>query len=351
LADDQVKENQPVENQPEPQEEEPLTANKIEETIAEEPLVEEATVEEPQVVETVGKVVEEEPVVEEELTANEAEEEFVEDTDVELADEEELVDEAEEEFVEETSAELADEEEDEAFVDDDVEEIELPTDEELIEEVESDEKQDGQPVEELLLPRDTLLSAGIHIGTRMKTLDMAPFIYRVRPDGLFVLDVKKADERIRTAAKFLARYEKAKVAVAATRLYAHEPVKKFCEITGATSIIGRFIPGQLSNPQYSRRVDPEIIVVSDPRADAQAVKEASRVGIPIVALCSTDNEFAGVDFVIPTNNKGRRALAVIFWLLARQILRERVELGGGKVPAITIEDFEAKVTRAEEEDT
>ena len=213
------------------------------------------------------------------------------------------------------------------------------------------EKQEAPPAEELLLPRDTLLSAGIHIGTRMKTLDMEPFIYRVRPDGLFVLDVKKTDDRIRTAAKFLARYEKAKVAVAATRLYAHEPVKKFSEVTGSTPIIGRFIPGQLSNPQYSRRVDPEIIVVSDPRADAQAVKEASRTGIPIVALCSTDNEFAGVDLVIPTNNKGRRALAVIFWLLARQILRERGEIGMDKDPAVTIEDFEAKVTRDEEEDT
>src|SRR5512136_3250783 len=104
--------------------------------------------------------------------------------------------------------------------------------------------------EELLLPQDTMLSAGIHIGTRMKTKDMDPFIYRVRPDGLFVLDVKKTDERIRVAAKFLARFEAAKVAVAATRLYAQEPIRKFCELTGAMPIIGRFIPGLLSNPLY-----------------------------------------------------------------------------------------------------
>ncbi len=213
------------------------------------------------------------------------------------------------------------------------------------------EKEQETPItEELLLPRDTLLSAGIHIGTRMKTSDMEPFIYRVRPDGLFVLDVKKTDDRIRVAARFLARFEHAKVAVAATRLYAHEPVKKFCELTGATPVIGRFIPGLLSNPLYASRIDPEVILVSDPRADGQAVKEAAKVGIPIVALCSTDNEFAGVDLVIPTNNKGRRALAVIFWLLARQILRERGELAADKDPAVTIEDFEAKITRDEEEE-
>lgn len=215
----------------------------------------------------------------------------------------------------------------------------------------ADEKsKEAPPAEELLLPRDTLLSAGIHIGTRTKTFDMEPFIYRVRPDGLFVLDVKKTDDRIRVTAKFLSHYEHAKVAVAATRLYAQEPVKKFCELTGSTPLIGRFIPGQLSNPQYPGRIDPEIILVSDPRADAQAVKEASKVGIPIVALCSTDNEFAGVDLVIPTNNKGRRALAVIFWLLTRQVLRERGELAADKDPPATIEDFEAKVTREEEEE-
>ena len=327
MAEDQVKENQPVENQSVPKEEVISTSN-VEETIIEESKVEETVTEEP-IVETV-------PDVEADLEET-AEPDLEESVEADLEETAEIDLEAESEEV----AALSEEEfiEDEILLSEDVAEDEV------------EEKQDSQLVDELLLPRDTLLSAGIHIGTRMKTLDMASFIYRVRPDGLFVLDVKKTDDRIRTAAKFLSRYEKAKVAVAATRLYAHEPVKKFCEVTGSTPIIGRFIPGQLSNPQYSNRVDPEIIVVSDPRADAQAVKEASKVGIPIVALCSTDNEFTGVDFVIPTNNKGRRALAVIFWLLARQILRERGEIGIDKDPQATIEDFEAKVTRAEEDDT
>ena len=202
--------------------------------------------------------------------------------------------------------------------------------------------------EELLLPRDTLLSAGIHIGTRMKTKNMEQFIYRVRPDGLFVLDVKKTDERIRVAAKFLARFEPARIAAAAARLYAHEPVRKFCELTGAIPIVGRFIPGMLSNPLYPHRIEPDVLIVSDPRADSQAVREAASVGVPVVALCSTDNDFSGVDLIIPTNNKGRRALAVIYWLLARQILRERGELPPEKEMPLTIEDFEAKISREEE---
>lgn len=201
--------------------------------------------------------------------------------------------------------------------------------------------------EELLLPQDTLLSAGIHIGTRMKTKDMIPFIYRVRPDGLFVLNVKKSDERIRISAKFLARFEQSKIAAVSARLYGQSPVEKFCEVVGATPIIGRFIPGLLSNPLYPDRIEPSVVIVSDPKADVQAVKEASSVGIPVVALCSTDNDFSYVDLAIPTNNKGRRALAVIYWLLARQILRERGEIPPDGEISQSIDDFEVKLAKEE----
>jgi len=207
-------------------------------------------------------------------------------------------------------------------------------------------KTEKTELEELLLPRDSILSAGIHIGTRIKTKNMEPFIYRVRPDGLFVLDIKKTDERIRIAAKFLSRFDPSKIAVVASRLYGHQPVRKFCELTGATPIVGRFVPGSLSNPLYPGRIEPEVIVVTDPRADSQAVTEAAKVGIPVVALCSTDNDFNGIDLVIPTNNKGRKALATIYWLLARQVLRERGELGPDEDLNVPVEDFQ---TRIEEE--
>ncbi|MCK4933179.1 30S ribosomal protein S2 [Candidatus Bathyarchaeota archaeon] len=201
--------------------------------------------------------------------------------------------------------------------------------------------------EELLLPQDDLLSAGIHIGTRMKTKDIEPFIYRVRPDGLYVLDVLRTDERIRVAAKFLARFEPPKIAAVAARLYARYPAKMFCELTKATPVVGRFTPGLLSNPLYPKHLEPEVIMVSDPKADSQAVREASIMGIPVVALCSTDNESSGVDLIIPTNNKGRRALAVIYWLLSRQVLRERGELAPDQNLELSIDDFEAKISRTE----
>ena len=215
---------------------------------------------------------------------------------------------------------------------------------------ESEENIETYNEEELLLPQDTLLSAGVHIGTRMRTKDMDPFIYRVRADGLFVLDVKKTDERIRVAAKFLARFEPSKIVAVAGRLYGQSPVEKFCEVIGATPIVGRFIPGMLSNPLYPKRLEPNVIILSDAKADVQAVKEAANIGIPVVALCSTDNDVSFVDLVIPTNNKGRRALAVIYWILARQILRERGEIPADGDLSQSIEDFEIKLTRERREE-
>lgn len=201
--------------------------------------------------------------------------------------------------------------------------------------------------EELLLPQDTMLSAGVHIGTRMQTKDMDQFIYRIRPDGLFVLDVKKTDERIRIVAKFLARFEPSKIMVVAARLYGRSPVNRFCEVIGATPIVGRFVPGMLSNPLYPGHIEPDVVIVSDYKADAQAVKEASSVGIPVIALCSTDNDFCDIDLAIPTNNKGRRALAIVYWLLARQILREKREIPPDGNLELSIDDFEVKMTREE----
>jgi small subunit ribosomal protein S2 len=182
----------------------------------------------------------------------------------------------------------------------------------------------------------------------MRTKDIDPFIYRVRPDGLFVLDVKKTDERIRTAAKFLSRFDPAKIVVVAARLYGRTPVEKFCEVTGATPLVGRFIPGLFSNPLYPNHTEPGVVLVSDPQADTQAVKEAATIGVPVVALCSTDNDFSNVDLAVPTNNKGRRALAMIFLLLARQILREKGEIPpDGDIP-LSIDDFEVKLEKEEE---
>jgi len=194
--------------------------------------------------------------------------------------------------------------------------------------------------ETLLLPQEILLSAGVHIGTRIKTQDMEPFIYKVRPDGLFVLDMEQMNERIKMAARFLSRLDLSKVVVASSKRYGRNPVEKFCEILGCRSYIGRFTSGSFTNPEYADFFEPVTVIVTDSLADQQIVEEASQIRIPVVALCSTDNSLKNVDLVIPVNNKGRRSLAIVYWLLVREIMRERGTLPASGEFGATIEDFE-----------
>ena len=117
---------------------------------------------------------------------------------------------------------------------------------------------------ELLIPLDKYLAAGLHIGTQQKTKDMERYIYRVRADGLYVLDVRKTNDRIVAAGKFLAKFDPDDVLVVSTRQYGQAPVKKFGQVTGAKTIPGRFIPGTLTNPNYGKFIEPKVLVVTDP---------------------------------------------------------------------------------------
>ncbi|MGQ9759126.1 MAG: 30S ribosomal protein S2 [Candidatus Methanomethylicaceae archaeon] len=202
---------------------------------------------------------------------------------------------------------------------------------------------------DLLIPLEVYLAAGIHIGTHVKTNDMRPFIYRVRPDGLYVLDVRKTDERIRVASKFIARFKGENVYAVSARQYGFKPVEKFASLIGGKALTGRFIPGTFTNPKLPTYVEPDLLLVTDPRADWQAIIESAEVGIPVVGFCDTDNRSQLIDLVIPINNKGRKSLALAYWLLTRQILRERGELAPTAELPATIEDFESKVLVAEEE--
>ena len=195
---------------------------------------------------------------------------------------------------------------------------------------------------EVLTDMDQYLSSGVHIGTKQKTGAMVPYIYRVRPDGLYVLDVRKTNERIRLAGRLLAKVEPERVLAVSARQYGQRPVQKFGEVTRATAIIGRLIPGTLTNPSYKGYIEPSALVITDPLADEQPLREASEVGIPVIGLCDTDNETANIDLVIPTNNKGRKALALVYWLLARQVLRERGEIASDQDFKFSVDEFETK---------
>lgn len=195
---------------------------------------------------------------------------------------------------------------------------------------------------ESLTDMDQYLASGVHIGTRQKTGDMAEFIYRARSDGLFVLDVRQTDERITSAASLIASYDPKDVYVVSARQYGQRPVSKFGEETNVRTNAGRFIPGTLTNPSYEGYIEPELLVITDPVADEQPLKESSKIGIPTIGICDTDNKTKNIDLVIPANNRGKKALTLVYWLLARQVLHERGELEEEGDWDVSLEEFETK---------
>jgi len=194
---------------------------------------------------------------------------------------------------------------------------------------------------ELLIDEDTFLTCGVHIGTKQKSRDMEPYVHKVREDGLRILNVNLTSEKIVEAANFLKEQEPKDVLVVSARQYGWKPAKKFANTCGFRCIAGRFTPGRLTNPEMRHFIEPKIIILTDPAADAQAFREAINIKIPVIAMCDSNNLTNNVDLIIPGNNKGRRSLALIYWLLSREILRIRGELGTDEDLEETIDDFEA----------
>ena len=188
-----------------------------------------------------------------------------------------------------------------------------------------------------------ILSTGIRVGTPVKTKSMSRYIVRANPEGLYILDISKTLYRIDVAAKFIGRTNISKVAITSAREYGKKPVEKFCEATGATPILGRFMPGTFTNPSLPKYMEPEIVIVTDPQADQQAVIEATRAGVPVLAISNSDNVISKVDLVIPANNRGRKALATVYWLLAREVMKKQGKIKSDKEMKVTIDDFETKL--------
>lgn len=194
--------------------------------------------------------------------------------------------------------------------------------------------------EDLLIAVDKYLAGGVHIGTQQREASMKPFIYNIRPDGLSVFNIQLIDKRVRQAAKFLAKYPKEEILLVASRDNAKEVAEKFSELTGTMVISDRFMPGTLTNPSYQGYREPKLLIVADPTLDSRAIDEALVTGIPIIAFCDTSNKTRNIDFVIPGNNKGRKSIATLFWLLATELLKVRGELAEGQAPKYSLEDFQ-----------
>ena len=198
-----------------------------------------------------------------------------------------------------------------------------------------------QTGETKLIPASNYLSAGIHIGMKQRVKAMERYIFKVRSDKLAVFNVQMIDEQIQNTANFLSQYNAEDILVVSRKKNGHKPVVKFAEAIGGSKVIyGRFFPGTLTNPNYEKYLEPKVVVITDPFLDRQIVSEAFNSNIPIIGLCDTFNNPKYLDIIISMNNKGKKAIALVYWLLAREILKNKGEIKGDAEFKYTIDDFE-----------
>lgn len=193
--------------------------------------------------------------------------------------------------------------------------------------------------ENLLIPNEDYLKSGIHIGTKFRTKYMENFVYKTRSDGLSVLNINEIDSRIGLAANLLSRYDPEDILVVSRRENGWKPVRMFAKVTGCKFFAGRYPPGILTNTQLKNFMEVKLILVTDIGPDKNAVKDALEIGIPVIALCDTNNATNNIDLVVPCNNKGKKSLGLIFWLLAREFLEKKGLTNKGQAFEYSVEDF------------
>ena len=195
--------------------------------------------------------------------------------------------------------------------------------------------------ENYLVDSKLYLKSGVHIGTKFRTKQMAGFIYKTRPDGLSVMNLERINERLRVVANLLAQYDQ-QILIVSRRENGWKAVKLFGKATGCVCFPGRYPPGILTNPALETFAETKLILVTDAWPDRNAVLDALKIGIPVIALCDTNNQINGLDLVLPCNNKGKKSLGLVFYVLAKEFLKAKGIIQKDEDMPINADEFMAE---------
>ena len=174
-----------------------------------------------------------------------------------------------------------------------------------------------------------LITAGCHLGSKRVTKQMKRYVYKCREDGVYIFNVEKIYEKIQVAARVIASIPESDTVISVSgRPAGQRAVYKFGQFTKSHAVAGRWTPGMLTNQITKKFIEPRLLIVTDPRQDYNALVESSYVNIPVIAICNTDNNLTYVDCAIPCNNRQKRSLAMIYWLLTKEVLKLKGEIQG-----------------------
>ena len=198
---------------------------------------------------------------------------------------------------------------------------------------------------ETLLPLTDYISCSVHLGTKVITPEMRKFVYKRRADGLAVINTNLFDDKLREAVTYLTQFNPEDIFIVCKREAGWPAVEKFSKILGIKCFTKKYPAGIITNLQLEDFFEAKLVIICDPWVDKNALNDSLKVGLPVLGICDTNNYTKGIEKVIPANNKSRKSIGLVLYVLTREFLKANGKTKEAK--ELRIEDFTGKLENQE----